>query len=435
MKLKTFFLIALVAVMSLGIFVACGPDGTGDGSSYTVTFDLNYSGAPSATTVKVEEDDGVFMVDEPTAPTRTNYVFAGWFTDAACTNPVDFENDLTSDVTYYASWTQTVAIITYNANYTGSSSQTASVNIGSKATQPTAPTRNGYLFDGWYTDSACSTAFSLDTAISGDIILYAKWEESAGDTVTVTFKYNYGTAGDYYSQTLNTGRRVSKPADPTGNDGYAFTGWYTDAACTTEYDFNAFVTVNTDIYACWKKINSFEFEYVDLTGMNGAGWSASVTGIGLIDEDDTASGGFYVGYMYVTGNTLTFHITAEEAATDCSLVLRLTAEGEEGSVVSLTDEELLVKVNGTALDYSTLIFDEIPDITGGDRRDFTNHLISTSVSLNAGENVIQFVVNNEKSMGGTMSATAPMFDCMYIYTNTEIDWTEGKCYSDNIKGM
>lgn len=176
-------------------------------------------------------------------------------------------------------------------------------------------------------------------------------------------------------------------------------------------------------------------QYVDLTGMNGAGWSASVTGIGLIDEDDTASGGFYVGYMYVTGNTLTFHITAEEAATDCSLVLRLTAEGEEGSVVSLTDEELLVKVNGTALDYSTLIFDEIPDITGGDRRDFTNHLISTSVSLNAGENVIQFVVNNEKSMGGTMSATAPMFDCMYIYTNTEIDWTEGKCYSDNIKGM
>ncbi len=43
---------------------------------------------------------------------------------------------------------------------------------------------------------------------------------------------------------------AEKPANPT-KDGYTFGGWYTDAGCTTEYDFNAPVTADITLYAKW----------------------------------------------------------------------------------------------------------------------------------------------------------------------------------------
>jgi len=49
---------------------------------------------------------------KPANPTRTNYYFAGWYADAACTVPWDFDTDvITSDITLYAKWsTEPVSI-------------------------------------------------------------------------------------------------------------------------------------------------------------------------------------------------------------------------------------------------------------------------------------------------------------------------------------
>lgn len=431
MKLKKLLLSLIMSVVLVCAFSACGKPA----SAYTATFKYNYEGAPADYTCSVEEGQ---TVEAPADPTRDKYKFNGWFNEASCKTPADFEYAVTSDLTFYAGWVQTVAVISFNYNYQGAVSTTAAVDIGTTAAQPEAPERDGYVFDGWYKESACINEFSFDTPITGDTEIFAKWEASAGDTIRVTFSYNYEGAGSYYTQTINSGRRITKPADPVRTDGYAFINWYADAACTQLYSFNTFLNNDTTIYARWSKIHTFEAEYVNLTGMVGVGWSSSVEGLGLIDKDELnggASNGFFVGYMYVTGNTLTFNVDAEEDVSDCVMVLRLTAEGEEGSVVTLTDEELVIRVNDTEIDFVDLIFDDIPDINGGTRRPFTNHTINTAVSLKKGRNAIKIIVNNKKSMGGTMSATAPMFDCMYLYTNTELSWTEGECYTSNIKGL
>jgi uncharacterized repeat protein (TIGR02543 family) len=431
MKFSRFFTgIAPVAMTAIVAFAACTPTTT----EYTATFDYNYSGAPAAYTVKVKEGD---VVTPPSDPTRENYRFDGWYNEKTCKTKADFDYAMTADISYYALWTQTTAIITYNANYTGGTSTTASATIGQTATQPASPTRDGYVFIGWYTEAACTNEFSFTTEITSDMELYAAWEESTGDTVKVTFKNNYGDNATYYETSINTGRRVSKPGEPTREE-YAFLGWYTDADCTQAFSFNTLLNTDTTLYAKWNKVHTFEAEYTDMTGKVGTGWSSSVEGRSLIDSDSTgagASNGFFVGYMYVTGNTLTFYITAEEATTDCVLVLRLTAEGEKGSTVSLTDDELLVTVNGEKVSYDGLYFDDIPDINGGTRRPFSNFTITTSLALQKGENVIELKVNNSKSMGGTMSATAPMFDCLYLYTNTNVDWTEGKSHPENLDGL
>ena len=65
--------------------------------------------------------------------------------------------------------------ITFNANGHGTAPAAQTVTSGSKATKPTDPTASGYTFGGWYTDSACTKAYSFDTAVTANITLYAKW--------------------------------------------------------------------------------------------------------------------------------------------------------------------------------------------------------------------------------------------------------------------
>ena len=71
-------------------------------------------------------------------------------------------------------------------------------------------------------------------------------------TYTVTFNANgQGTAPD--AQTIAHGQNATEPTAPTAT-GYTFGGWYTDAACTTAYDFNAIITGNVTLYAKWTAI-------------------------------------------------------------------------------------------------------------------------------------------------------------------------------------
>ncbi len=53
----------------------------------------------------------------------------------------------------------------------------AKVKFGEKVTLP-IPTRDGYVFAGWFTDSALTTPFDANTAIKRNYVLYAKWIEA-----------------------------------------------------------------------------------------------------------------------------------------------------------------------------------------------------------------------------------------------------------------
>ncbi|MBR5614429.1 MAG: S-layer homology domain-containing protein [Clostridia bacterium] len=90
------------------------------------------------------------------------------------------------------------------------------VKRGEKVTLPT-PTRDGYVFAGWYTDSAFNTPFDANTAINRNYVLYAKWIEAGECEGTVEdncpcLKYNdldpelwYHEGVDYV---LNTGMMI-----------------------------------------------------------------------------------------------------------------------------------------------------------------------------------------------------------------------------------
>ena len=64
--------------------------------------------------------------------------------------------------------------VAFNSNG-GSAVASQTVTYNTAATEPPAPTRSGYTFDGWYSDEALTSAYNFSTPVTGDITLYAKW--------------------------------------------------------------------------------------------------------------------------------------------------------------------------------------------------------------------------------------------------------------------
>jgi len=77
---------------------------------------------------------------------------------------------------------QYVVTYVFNDGVTSNGSQT--VLHADTLTQPSDPTRNGFNFDGWFTDAALTIPYIFSAPVLRDITLYAKWEQV--DPVTVS---------------------------------------------------------------------------------------------------------------------------------------------------------------------------------------------------------------------------------------------------------
>ena len=155
--------------------------------------------------------------------------------------------------TLTAQWTDTYTVTLHlNDGTIANGKNVTEYTYGTGATLPTADdiTRAGHTFEGWYEDEnfSGSPVTEISATDTGKKEFYAKWTLN---TYTVTFDSQGGSKVD--SQTVSHGGTVTEPTAPT-YEGYTFGGWYTEAGCTTEYDFTTAVTESLTLYAKWKDV-------------------------------------------------------------------------------------------------------------------------------------------------------------------------------------
>ena len=423
-KFISIVLVALSAVIFTATLFGCG-------GGLTVTFDYNYDGAPEAIEKTVANGETI----EPPEVTRTNYGFDGWYTEADCISEFDFEDAaITRSFTVYASWTRVSYSFIFDYNYDVEDTVEA-VPVGSAAERPASPEREGYLFTGWYTDAECTTQYDFSKILTDDTTVYAGWEEDTGDNVRITMMWNYSGAENEVYDTMIVKKGGRGQNNSPEREGYYFNGWYTNPEATGEaYKLTDKQNEDVTLYADWLLVNTFEAEYIDLSDVVGHGISGTAYGKDVIVKDEynaNASNGYYVGWLYNQGITLTFNIHSDTAVTNAQLALRLSAEVQN---TTIDGNDFMVMVNNRAFSYS-IDFTGVPSTGSGTKLPFETYVISTNVSLDAGDNTIVLYVNNNKDYGFTVNANAPMVDAVYIYSKTEVTWADGYPLTDNLIGI
>ncbi len=222
-------------------------------NQYTITFESNGGSAVSSIT-----DNYNSTVSQPSDPTRAGYTFDGWYSDNNLTNSYTFNTMAAQNITLYAKWTVNQYTITFESN-SGTVVSSITDNYNSTVTQPSNPTRDGYTFDGWYSDIDLNNPYTFNTMPAQNITLYAKWTVNQ---YTITFESNSGTVVSSITDNYNS--TVTQPSNPT-RAGYTFDGWYSDIDLNNAYTFNTMPAQNITLYAKWT-VNPYTITFESNSG-------------------------------------------------------------------------------------------------------------------------------------------------------------------------
>ena len=205
---------------------ATGKTWTYTPGSFTVTFDADNGTA--ATTQRVKNGG---KATQPAQPTKTGYTFAGWFKDGSAT-AWSFDTDTVGEaLTLKARWTANTYTLTFDGNADAVDPAQGvpgaiTGTYGDALKEPTAPTRPGYTFTGWYTvkdpaQQGAASKFDWGKPVEGAKTLYAGWKIRS---FTMSFDAAGGTE-TYAPQSVVYRELASDPGTPT-RSGYIFAGWF-----------------------------------------------------------------------------------------------------------------------------------------------------------------------------------------------------------------
>ena len=137
---------------------------------YTVTFD-SYGGTPVPPAQEVEYG---LTATKPVEPTLKGYTFAFWYLgeDEQNATAYDFNTPVTENITLTAKWNINKYTVAFNTDGGTPVPPAQEVEYGLTATEPAAPEKTGYTFDGWYLGDE---KYDFSAAVEQNITLTAKW--------------------------------------------------------------------------------------------------------------------------------------------------------------------------------------------------------------------------------------------------------------------
>ena len=222
---------------------------------YTIKFDANGGVFPEgAKTVKYLRFGELVTAKEITPPTYAgDSVFWGWAMDAAATTPATSTilDTAYGQRTVYAVWKKTVEVTFDYNNVVMPGSEKKKIGLGDSVVGPslegyTDALENRYYFNGWNTDKNATSALEKMGVASEGLTYYAVW--TTDPVYTVSFNAQ-GKNIELHSQQIKKNGKAVKPEPSV--DGYAFGGWYTEAACQNPFNFETAITEDKTLYAKW----------------------------------------------------------------------------------------------------------------------------------------------------------------------------------------
>lgn len=269
-------------------------------------------GMDGATSVKVTKGTTVTLNAKPTDSNK--YRFIGWYSDPEFTAPVPLSNgayqanDTSAEHKFYAKFQRQYKVEAKAvsdgavANSTGgtvkiSGGEEGAYTVGSylegQNTSITATPKEGYDFNGWYSDEKCTKLESQDLTLSikniqANHLYYAKFmikqfsvtavANHPNDKKNSTVQFSSpSSAASNTSVTVKVNYNGSATFVANAGEGYEFVGWYSDENCqtlvrkTTPYKVSS-IKADYTLYAKFKIINLNLKVYSVTEGkINGAG--------------------------------------------------------------------------------------------------------------------------------------------------------------------
>jgi uncharacterized repeat protein (TIGR02543 family) len=169
-------------------------------NTLTITYDSQGGSAISNGTTTTRG-----TVLDPGNPTRSGYIFNGWFIASSGGSAISFPytHNQTTNFTLFAQWTANSYTVTFDGNGGGTPSPTSiSVTYASTYGALATVSRSGYAFSSWNTaaDGTGSTVTASTTvSITSAQMLYAQWTLASspiisGAATATAFTTTYGTA-------------------------------------------------------------------------------------------------------------------------------------------------------------------------------------------------------------------------------------------------
>jgi uncharacterized repeat protein (TIGR02543 family) len=189
-------------------------------TTYTVQFESQ--GGNTVEDLLIQEGQSLSIPEV----SREGYTLDGWYTSLDDGESYDekwsFIDDVVhGDVMLYAKWIINQSTVSFDTN--GASSIEAVVgDYDEVLDEPDDPIKEGYTFDGWYSDETFNQVYTFSTMPASDITLYAKWILNA-----YTLKYLDYDGTILFEQEIDYGTDLSTinlPEHPT-REGYIFDGW------------------------------------------------------------------------------------------------------------------------------------------------------------------------------------------------------------------
>ena len=121
--------------------------------------------------------------------------------------------------------------------------------------EPSAPTREGVTFLGWYTSKEFDTEFDFSKRITKETDIYAKWDIPY---FTVTFITD-NNLNEVFTTKLIYYNGVIKNIETPEKEGCSiFDGWFIDSECENVFDLSTPIISDFCLYAKWKEYHSFD---------------------------------------------------------------------------------------------------------------------------------------------------------------------------------